>query len=124
MRRLRRLGFATYDDYLGSELWVANQQRWFLDHSGEHECYLCDGRAKLQLHHCNYARAGAECKEDLVLLCSGCHLKVHRFVDAGECDLEDAHVYLRRLQDAGITRNHPTSVIRATYRGRRNRRGA
>jgi hypothetical protein len=122
MRRLRRLGFSSYEHYLGSESWAANRQRWLLAHEDTQQCYICDTDSGLQLHHCSYARVGAERASDLVLLCKGCHLKVHRFVDAGECTLENAHTYLRRLRDAGIIRNGPTSVIRATPRTRRARR--
>jgi hypothetical protein len=122
MRRLRRLGFSSYAEYLGSELWETNRQRWFLEHQDTLTCYLCASQSNIQLHHRNYSRVGAERTDDLVPLCSGCHLKVHRFVDAGECNLEHAHEYLRKLDDAGIVRNTPTRIIRATQRGRRRRR--
>lgn len=116
------MGFASYGAYLASSWWATNQERWYAQLDEQPACYICDASANLQLHHCAYERLGAEAREDLVVLCAGCHLRVHRFVKAGECELRTAHTYLRKLRDAGIERRSPTRVLRATHRGTARRR--
>lgn len=120
-RRLKLLGFATYDDYLASPLWAANKERWYRQHTKRPQCHVCAKRSKLHLHHCTYERLGAEAAGDLVILCAGCHMKVHAFVKAGECKLLTAHTYLKSLRGAGIVKAKPTRVVRAKRSGRRSR---
>ena len=94
-------GFKTYREYLDSPHWKDKSQ-WikeirsikkientdFKDSLGlpmtmemPTNEWICDGCEKkvkrVQIHHLSYDCLGSERSEDLVLLCSSCHKKVH-----------------------------------------------
>ncbi len=70
-----------YRGYLKTEEWKmksseAKQRASFTcELCGCHEDELKD--AKLEVHHVSYVRLGYEKPEDLVVLCSDCHRKIH-----------------------------------------------
>lgn len=117
-RRLKLLGMRTYDEYLASALWEANKIAFYNSRGTRPQCFICRKRSGLQLHHCNYAHLGAERPEDLVVLCGGCHLEVHRQVKARACRLLTAHTYVKALRGAGLGGAAPTRVVRAKRRRR------
>ena len=71
-RVLRKLGFASYQEYLASDLWKGIRERVLAD--ANHTCRLC-GRRATQVHHTRYNPAtmrGMRLNE-LVPVCGRCH---------------------------------------------------
>lgn len=76
--RVAELRAMAYDDYLASSEWQATRQR-ALTRAG-HRCQVCGRRSRLNVHHNDYARRGAEEDRDLIVLCGGedgCHALYH-----------------------------------------------
>lgn len=76
--RVAELRAMPYDDYLKTPEWQATRQR-ALGRAG-HRCQVCGRRARLNVHHNDYARRGAEEDRDLIVLCGGedgCHALYH-----------------------------------------------
>lgn len=70
--RLRELGFASYADYLASDLWKSIRRRVFQRDNGR--CYCCGGIAS-QAHHTNYkpgTLAGTSIS-GIRAICGTCH---------------------------------------------------
>lgn len=88
-KRLRDLGFETYDEYLRSPHWRAVRKAYW---SGDQpkRCYCC-GAAGKQLHHPDYACLGKETAANLVLVCDACHTELHRMVSEDRLPLSSAH---------------------------------
>lgn len=74
LARLRELGFASYNDYLGSTHWAFIRARYVRKFG--RSCEHC-GAGGDHLHHKTYDRLGAEDLEDLIFLCAKCHREVH-----------------------------------------------
>lgn len=77
-RALRRLGFSSYEGYLGSGLWRTTRRRLM-----RMQCEVCSSGAGLVLHHMTYANLGAEPARDVCTLCTACHVAVHAGVRRG-----------------------------------------
>ncbi|HDZ15658.1 MAG TPA: hypothetical protein ENH60_12295 [Pricia sp.] len=44
-----------------------------------YECYICDKKYRLQLHHINYENLGKEViGKDVIILCWSCHQRIHK----------------------------------------------
>jgi hypothetical protein len=71
----KALGFETYQDYLNSEFWK-NKRDWIIQTRGA-QCEKCGGTFGLQVHHLSYENVGNEGKDDVIVLCSYCHLEAH-----------------------------------------------
>ena len=71
---LRQLGFATYQDYLGSALWRRIRSKILNRSRGR--CEVCGGRAT-EVHHRSYCKMALLGKrpEYLVAICRDCHGK-------------------------------------------------
>lgn len=80
--RLKRLGFATYNDYIHSSTW-ANVRRRYRKSDRPQACVLCDSDERIVLHHLTYERVGDEALDDLVALCRTCHSYVHDLERSG-----------------------------------------
>lgn len=66
-----------YNDFLKTLYWRTLSQQ--VRYENRYECQLCCNKAVF-VHHRNYKRHGYEAfhyKEDLTLLCQGCHEKFH-----------------------------------------------
>lgn len=64
-----------YRDYLRSDAWRARVWGVIIQRGGR--CESCGDARGLHLHHCSYIRIGHEDANDVVVLCSGCHGRVH-----------------------------------------------
>lgn len=70
-----------YNEYIQSEKWrlrrleVLENPYW----GRPHQCLVCHNISGLAVHHLNYDRLGDENDQDLCILCSECHHKVHFF---------------------------------------------
>lgn len=73
--RLRELRRMPYAQYLKSTEWQ-KARRKALKHA-EYRCQLCNQADRLNVHHRNYSRLGAEKDADLIVLCENCHSKFH-----------------------------------------------
>lgn len=101
--RLRKLGFASYQDYLRSPLW-AKKKAEFVAHKTRANhlgCAACGSRQELHVHHVRYHRLGCEWLSDLVWLCGQHHERVHqtmkRQIELGSfTGLEDATLAIIR----------------------------
>lgn len=65
-----------YQKYLKSDIW--QQKRKELAEFYGHKCVFCKREEKLHLHHFNYDCLGKETFRDVVMLCKGCHLRIHK----------------------------------------------
>ena len=74
---LKEMGFATYKDYLQSDLWKAIRTDLF---KKNRVCSLCDGVAS-EVHHSDYSRDTLEGvnQEGLTPICRTCHELVETF---------------------------------------------
>ncbi len=70
--------WSTYKEYLRTEWWqwrrkkALNKARW--------TCVRCKKREDLQVHHKHYRTLGREGKNDLEVLCKGCHNGIHHAI--------------------------------------------
>ncbi len=84
--RLKLLGFSTYFDYLQSDHWRAFKASWVPRRTRNKRpvCEFClAGHRRLDFHHITYKRLGCELPKDVVLICSRCHSRVHRWFNTG-----------------------------------------
>lgn len=72
----------TYEEYIRSPEWVATKQRYRQERPWR--CWVCRIDRGLQLHHLTYVRFQIEHLDDLVPLCGGCHINVHRSRESDE----------------------------------------
>jgi 5-methylcytosine-specific restriction endonuclease McrA len=68
--------WATYDHYLRSPEW-ATLRRLTFERDG-YRCRFCNGTERLECHHRDYSRLGAEELEDLTTTCYWCHRALTR----------------------------------------------
>lgn len=70
------IGKTWYNDiYLQSDAWLVTRNA-ALEHGG-YRCALCAETEDLHVHHNSYEHVGDEDPHDLVVLCVGCHDRVH-----------------------------------------------
>lgn len=84
-RRLRRLGYTNYAEYLRSPAWSDVKRRYRA--SDLPQVCVC-GETTVQLHHKTYERVGEEALTDLAPLCGDCHRLVHVLERRGELLLD------------------------------------
>ena len=89
-RRLKELGFKTYQDYLASDHW-RNVRRLWMPRRTRNDSPVCEfclaGQRPLHLHHRIYKNLGRETSRDLVLICESCHDWVHTWFNNGRKSL-------------------------------------
>lgn len=73
--KLRDLGFATYADYLASDLWLHFKSTYKRSNRPQ-RCMVCQSN-QIELHHNDYSRLGCEKLTDVVPLCREHHEAVH-----------------------------------------------
>lgn len=108
---LKRLGFASYDEYVASPRWQARRRLYYANHP--RQCFVCESDEEIYLHHRSYRRLGHEPDSDLVPLCGRCHRLLHdtragldkivrrmrkAFLDGGEMALKPAVVRPRNMR--------------------------
>jgi hypothetical protein len=67
--------WATYEDYLASDIWK-EKSNYLISLVGE--CELCGSTNFLCVHHKTYEHVGNEPRKDLLVVCFGCHYKIHK----------------------------------------------
>lgn len=72
---LKRAGFATYSEYMGSAAWKSKRDALLKQHN--RECHCCGGYA-VSAHHVHYRTLGYEQPGDIVPICAWCHAAVHK----------------------------------------------
>lgn len=80
-------GHSSYSEYLKSYQWVETKAKWMASKKCKGEiCHAknCKNTKLLSLHHRTYARVGRERLSDLVLVCRGCHKKIHNLERKGK----------------------------------------
>lgn len=90
----KKLGFETYADYLGSDLWQGIRRRVL---ARDRRCACCR-RFSNTVHHRNYFLATMDGSDisGLVGLCRGCHKKAEFRPDGTKKTLKQANRYIRR----------------------------
>jgi len=69
-----------YGAYIGSPIWRTRRWWWYV--TSNRRCERCGcrvrlhGRRAVTVHHRTYARLGRERRDDVELLCWGCHRRV------------------------------------------------
>lgn len=80
-----------YAKYLRSDHWIE-----FSSHVRKSRCFCCGvEKTGLHVHHITYERVGKELEQDVVTVCNGCHIKIHKRVKRGT-KLEDAHFVVKK----------------------------
>lgn len=93
---LFRMGFASYRDYLKSQLWkVIRDAKLAVDP----RCEICDGSLANQVHHIAYNREVLQGKNrrKLVSTCGDCHTKIEFHSDGRKRSFESAYKKTRQL---------------------------
>lgn len=89
-QKLKELRFSRYADYLQSLHWRRFKSE-FKPRRMRHGYPVCEfclsGNRRLDLHHRTYKRLGCERQADVVLICSQCHDRVHRWYRGGRKSL-------------------------------------
>ncbi len=77
MSMLRRAGVRLdREDYNRLKLEILERDGW--------KCQQCGRREQLQIHHIvRRSQAGADCEQNLIVLCSECHHSLHAYGSAG-----------------------------------------
>lgn len=83
-----------YLAYLNSSSWRFTRNRAL--QRTHYRCERCDSKRDLQVHHRTYERLGAECDEDLEVLCANCHEGEHVDQMAQSADA----IYLKLAREA------------------------
>ncbi len=92
---LKRLGFATYREYLTSDHWRDVKARYAASDLPKF-CIGCSAPYQV-LHHRTYTRLGKEMLLDFVPLCHGCHEKIHEFEKVNPTKIQQCHKMLRSI---------------------------
>lgn len=103
---LRQLGFATYEDYLASDLWQRIRIEVFKLRGGF--CMVCREPAQ-EVHHASYNKPvmqGADIKP-LYPLCKKCHRDIHK---GGVC-LSKANKKLFKLMGVTKSKGFPAAFV-------------
>jgi hypothetical protein len=74
-RKLSKLGYTNYWEYLNSSHWKAFKKAYYTKFPKR--CMKCKSITKLNLHHKTYIRLGKENFTDVKCLCENCHEKTH-----------------------------------------------
>jgi hypothetical protein len=96
---LRKLGYASYAEYLASEHWQNIRATWKPREvrDGRAACEFClSSDRTLALHHKTYRRLGRELSTDLFLICNVCHERTHKRFKNGRWSLKGATKYVRK----------------------------
>lgn len=96
-RKLKKYGYANYEDYLKSEEWREIKRK--VESRGGHWkiCEVCVSTEKIQLHHVRYSGIGKGNLNNLKPLCNSCHFKVHQITLKGKCGLKTAVRKLKKI---------------------------
>ena len=108
---LKRLGYSSYAEYLGSPHWQAVRNQYRASKLPQ-TCVVCHDQ-NVDLHHRTYKRLGRERLTDLVTLCRSHHEAIH---DRGLDLWRGAKLLLqeRREKDtqrATLKRSHSPSIV-------------
>lgn len=83
-RRLRKLGYGSYREYLSSDHWKSTRKRYYASRLYTGRCCGCGCHDRpLEIHHRTYKRLGAEWLMDLMALCRECHQMAHDIEGSG-----------------------------------------
>lgn len=75
-RKLKSLGYDSYNSYLKSDYWASVRRRYFEKYPAK-RCHKCASAVDIQLHHKTYDRLGEELLTDFNVLCRACHQQLH-----------------------------------------------
>ncbi len=118
---LRRLGFATYGEYLASPHWLAFRERYRAS-GASMKCAVC-GVGRIQLHHHTYERLGAESLEDVTPLCRPHHEAVHAWLkSSGKIFVKFTHVAIAELSGKPVVWLTPKPKPKSNKQRKRQKR--
>jgi hypothetical protein len=120
-KRIRQLGYASYDEYLRSAHWRDLRAR-YVAKFGPLECFVCGTPVSVQLHHCTYERIGCELLIDVVPMCRSHHRGLHNFCKHHRVSLIEAHISFKAFTEgAPFKRYKKRRKGRAPVKARRAR---
>lgn len=104
MTKLQKLGYKNYKAYLRSEHW--KNIKLLFQKTHPKQCFICNSKFRVDLHHISYANIGNEniidanlelklnLTSDVVWLCRHHHKKIHKY---GRVRLPapDAHILMK-----------------------------
>ena len=107
-----------YLNYLKSEHWQETKKKYLLPDS---KCRVCNQKEGLELHHKTYVNIGKETEEDFLILCRGCHKKIHFHKGKQIKDLDKVMTRYLNLYAQHRYRERRTKTLRISRRqARRN----
>lgn len=77
--------FNTYYDYISSDIW--NEKCDWLKKTRGYYCEICKSNEYPRVHHKNYNNLGSERSNDLLIVCSFCHMMIHEYAFNGSADV-------------------------------------
>lgn len=72
---LSKLKYMPYAEYLKTDHWKIVRRNAL--YRSRFKCQLCNASARLNVHHRDYSRRGAELSSDVIALCENCHSLFH-----------------------------------------------
>ena len=66
--------YVDYQKYIHSRAWSNRKKKWL---KKTPFCEVCGSSRRLQVHHKHYRTLGKEKREDVRILCKGCHENLH-----------------------------------------------
>lgn len=113
-RRLRLLGFASYQQYLQSDLWKSIRGRVL---AKQPECRICRLRKATEIHHRSYKTEylTGEKTSQLIPICRSCHESIEFSVDGNKLPLCSANAKMRQAQHkrkCGVKRSELAPELR------------
>lgn len=114
---LKKMGFASYEEYLGSELWARIKAAGFETHGTT--CLVCGNKANC-LHHVHYEEPllRGDTVRGLVPICRGCHQTVEFDEDGAKRSIREAKV---KLAEVGGERIRCLGVVDKVSRTKKRR---
>jgi 5-methylcytosine-specific restriction endonuclease McrA len=102
---LQENGYSTYQEFLKSDLWkethkkIEEKQKKGIEYWSK--CSCCGSRNNLHIHHIRYKKRMTKVSlNDLTMLCSICHSKVHQLTQEKNISFK---VALRKLSRINIS---------------------
>lgn len=72
---LNALKYMPYNEYLTTEHWLHFKDEVLKFY--RYSCQVCNSKSHLNVHHKTYENRGRETFNDVILICSECHEKIH-----------------------------------------------
>lgn len=111
---LEAIGFASYKDYLKSDLWAEIRKRVYK--AKKMRCSVCKKKSGKQLHHCSYAIPVLKGEDigPLWPICRTCHKRVEHGPDGHKLSMADTNARFLKAMELGLAFLKPQDARQGT----------